>query len=221
MNTLNRNYSLILGIAAPAFILICAAIVGVAVILFGGNASVHELALQPVDLPPEFELAEENELRGEELIAQLPAESQVAEKGLTDAVHVTYQSRQGPLVDVRVYSYGDADGAKTAQRRARNDNPDALRRVNLSNGMAGSAVNDAQVVQGIGKDAFLMTGIASYDDGNQQTADQSFDVRIYFMRRGSARAELLVAGSSRFLDPDLVARNQYLRLGNPGAVSSR
>src|SRR6266480_861685 len=218
MSTLPRKYLFIFGFAALAFVLICAA-VG-AVVLFSGSSggSVRDLTLRPVDVPQDFVLAEERLFKREELLAQLPAESQVAEKGLKEAIQVTYQSQQGPLVEVKVYSYKDEDAAKAAHRLARNDNPDVLHPVNLKNGMNGYAFNDAQVIDGTGEDSFLMTGIASHDDSDPQTADQSFDVRIYFMHEGNARAEVLVAGSSMFLDPDVVARDQYLRLGSPDAV---
>jgi hypothetical protein len=43
-------------------------------------------------------------------------------------------------------------------------------------------------------------------------------VSVFFIRNGSARAEVLVSGESLSLIPESVARNQYLRLERPDSV---
>lgn len=219
MGTLSRKHILIVGLAVLTFVLI-GAIVGL-VITSGGDSSgsVRNFALQPIDMPPEFVLAEERLYSREELMAELPAESQIAEGGLKEAVHISYESQEDiPLVDVFVYAYEDEDAAEAAHNFAREVDPDVLRPLDLGSGMRGYAFLDALVVEGIGDDAFVMTGYVDYDDGDEKTVGESLQVQIYFMRSGSARAEVLVAGESIFLDPQTVARNQYLRLERPDVV---
>ncbi len=219
MGTLPRKHILIVGLAAMAFVLI-GAIVGLVITSGGGGSgSVQTLALQPIDLSPEFALAEERLYSREELMPELPAESQIAEEGLKEAVHLTYLSEEDiPIVDVFVYSYEDEDAAETAHTFARKDDPDVLLPLDLGNGMRGFALLDSLVVEGIGDDGFVMTGFVDYDDGDEKTVGDSLQVQIYFMRSGSARAEVLVAGESIFVQPKSVARNQYLRLERPDVV---
>jgi hypothetical protein len=114
--------------------------------------------------------------------------------------------------------YEDEDAAAAAQAFAREPKEDELRPLNLVNGMSGYAVWDALQVEGTGDGAFVMSGIVANDDGDQNTVDDSLDVKIFFMHSGSARAEVLVAGQSMFLEPETAARNQYLRLERPDAV---
>jgi len=220
MGTLPRMRILIVGLAALAFVLI-GAIVGLVVTSSGGggSGSVRKLALQPIDLPPEFVLAEERLYSREELMAELSADSQIAEQGLKEAIHLTYVSEEDiPIVDVFVYAYKDEDAAEAAHTFAREADPDVLRPLDLGSGMRGYAFLDSLVVEGIGDGTFVMTGYVDYDDGDENTVGESLQVQIYFMRSGSARAEVLVAGESIFLDPQTVARNQYLRLERPDVV---
>ena len=220
MDTLPPRRILIVGVVALAFVLI-GGIVGLVLTLSGGDGSgsIQKLALQPNDLPPEFALSEERLYSRDELMAKLPADSQVAERGLKAGIQRTYVSEQGsPIIDVYVYTYEDEDAAAAAQAFAREPKQDELRPLNLVNGMSGYAVWDALEVEGTGDGAFVMSGIVGNDDGDQNTVDDSLDVKIFFMHSGSARAEVLVAGQSMFLEPETAARNQYLRLERPDAV---
>lgn len=218
MGTLPRKHILIVGLAALVFVLI-GAIVGLIVTSAGGgrSGSVRNLTLQPNDLPPEFVLADEKLYSREELMTELPAESQVAEAGLREAIHLTYESQEDipMVVDVFVYVYQDEASAEEAhgyflQQEAmdvhkllrRLDGGHDLHALTLSGGLA----------EGMGDDAFSMTGEMEPASGS------SVPVNIYFMRSASARAEVLVAGESIFLDPQTVARNQYLRLEKPDVV---
>jgi hypothetical protein len=219
MGTLPHKRILIVGLGALVFVL-AGAIVGL-IVTSGGESSgsVRKLALQPTDLPSEFVLTEEKLYSREELLAELPADSQIAEQGLKEAVHLTYESQEGvPVVDVFVYAYTDEDAAEAAHTFAGEPNADELRPVDLGRGMRGYAFPDSLVVEGIGGDGFLMTGQVEYDDGNEKSVGDSLQVQIYFMRSGSARAEVLVAGESMFVRPETVARNQYLRLERPDIV---
>ena len=220
MRTMTRRQVLLIAFVAVVFALIGAL---VALVLIsssgGGSSSVRNLTLQPNDLPPEFVLVDEQLYSREELMAELPAGSQIAQQGLEEAVHLTYESQEDvPVVDVFVYAYEDEDAAEAAHTFLREPDPDVLRPVDLGSGMRGHAFLDSLVVEGIGDDAFLMTGYVDYDDGDENTVGESLPVRIYFMRSGSARAEVLVAGESMFLNPEAVARNQYLRLEKPEVV---
>lgn len=219
MGTLQAKPILIVGLVVLALAL-TGAFVGLVTLSGGGSSgSIHELALQPNDLPPEFTDSEEKLHGREELMANLPADSQVAEQGLKEAVQVTYVSQEGsPIIDVFVYSYESDDAAEAAQAFAREPKPDELRPLNLVNGMSGFAFHDALQVEGIGEGAFVMTGAVGNDDGDQNTVDDSLNVKIFFIHSGSTRAELLVAGESIFMDPETAARNQYLRLARPDAV---
>lgn len=219
MGKLPRKHIVIVGLAALAFALI-GAIVALAITSGGGGSrSVRDFTLQPNDLPPELVLGEERLYSREELMGELSADSQIAEAGLREAVHVTYASEESiPIVDVFVYAYKDEDAAETAHAFAREVDPDVLRPVDLGGGMRGYAFPDAFVVEGIGDDGFLMSGYVDYDDGDENTVGDSLGVQIYFMRSGRARAEVLVAGETIFLDPQTVARNQYLRLERPNVV---
>jgi len=218
MGTLPRKRILIVALAALAFVL-AGAIVGLLVTSSDGGRSVRTLALQPIDLPSEFALNEERLYSRDELMAELPADSQIAEQGLKEAVHLTYESQEGvPLVDVRVYAYEDDDAAEAAHTFAGEPKADELRPVDLGGGMSGYAFLDSLVVEGIGDDGFLMTGQVEHDDGDENTVGDSLTVQIYFMHSGNARAEVLVAGESIFVQPETVARNQYLRLERPDVV---
>ena len=220
MRTMTRRQILLIAYVAVVFALI-GAIVGLLVTRSGdgSSGSVRNLTLQPNDLPPDFVLAEEKLYSREELMAELSADYQIAEQALKEAVHLTYESQEGVLVvDVFVYAYEDEDAAEAAHTFARKDDPDVLRPLDLGGGMRGFAFLDSLVVEGIGDDAFLMTGYVDYDDGDENTVGDSLTVHIYFMRSGSARAEVLVAGESMFLNPEAVARNQYLRLEKPEVV---
>jgi len=214
-----RKHILIVGLAALAFVLIGAIVALVITSGGGGSRSVRDFTLQPNDLSPELVLVDEKLYSREELMAELSADSQIAEAGLREAVHFTYKSQEGlPMVDVFVYAYKDEDAAEAAHAFAQEVDPDVLRPVDLGGGMRGYAFPDALVVEGIGDDGFLMSGYVDYDDGDENTVGDSLGVQIYFMRSGRSRAEVLVAGESIFLDPQTVARNQYLRLEGPGVV---
>jgi len=217
MDTLKAKPILIIGVAAVALVLI-GGIVGLVLTSSGGDrsGSIQKLALQPNDLPAEFTLSEEKLHSREDIIAKLPAGSQVAEQGLKEAIQRTYVSQEGsPLIDLYVYAYENEEAAAAAQAFASEPIPDELRPLTLVNGMTGFAVHDALQVEGIGDGAFLMTGWVGHDDGDQNTVDETLNVQIYFMHSGSARAELLVAGDNIFLQPETAARNQYLRLERP------
>ena len=222
MGTLPRKHILIVGLAALAFVL-TGAIVGLVVTSpdGSGSAPVRKLALRPIDLPPDFVLAEEKPYSCGELMAGLPADAQTAEQGLKEAIHLTYVPEDDiPIVDVFVYAYEDEDTAEAAHTFARATDLDTLRPLELGNGMRGymSPVPFDLVLEGMGDDDALMTGSVEYDDGDENTVGDSLTVQIYFMRSGSARAEVRVAGDRVDLDPEGVARNQYLRLETPAAV---
>ena len=218
MSMHSRKQILILGLGALAFVL-AGAITGLVVMSSGGGdaGSVRDLALQPADLPPEFSLVEETLFSREELMVELPADAQVAEQGLKEAVHLIYESEEGfPIVDVFVYSYEDEAAAEAAHKSAGQPEEDELRPVDLGDGLTGYAFADGLILEGIGEDAFLMTGYLDRDDEGE-----SRDVHIYFMRSGKARAEVLVAGDSIFLqDPATAARSQYLRLERPDLIAA-
>jgi hypothetical protein len=222
MGRLLRRKILIAALAALAFALI-GGTVGLALTSSGDESpsSVRRLALQPTDLPSDFVLAEEKLFSREDLTAELPADSQIAEQGLKSAVQLTYEPQEGaPVVDVVVYAYKDDDAAAAAHAFARKTDLDAIRPLDLGDGMHGymMPVPDTFVPEGMGDDACLMYGSVEYDDGNEQTVGDGLQVQIYFMRRGSARAEVRVAGDRIDLEPEAVARNQYLRLGGPETV---
>lgn len=221
MGRLPRKHILIGGLAALVFVLM-GAIVGLLVSSSGsgGSGSVRNLTLQPNDLPSQFVLVDEKLYSREELMAELPAESQIAEAGVREAAYVSYEL-QGDVpmvIDVFVYVYRDEDAAKTAHAYLRESEPDRLLRNHLVNRfnqgeepyrmtLSGSSE------EGLGDDAFSMTGEMEPD------AESSLPVHAYIMRSGAARAEVLVAGLSMLIeDPQTVARNQYLRLERPEAV---
>jgi len=232
MSTLPRKH-IVVGLAALTLVLI-GAIVGLVVTSGGGaSGSARNLTLQPNDLPPDFVLTEEKLYSREELLAKLSADAQAAkewlgelyfdhqatEAGLQEAIHLTYESQEDiPIVDVFVFAYEDEDAAEAAHSFARASGGDTLRPVDLGSGIRGGVFPDAYVLQGMGDDALLMTGYLEYDDGDENTLTDSLMAQVYFMRSGSARAEVLVAGESIDLDPEGVARNQYLRLESPEAV---
>ncbi len=218
MGTLPRKHILIVGLAALVFVLI-GAIVGLIVTSAGGgrSGSVRNLTLQPNDLPPEFVLADEKLYSREELMAELPAESQVAEAGLREAIHLTYESQEDipMVVDVFVYVYQDEASAEEAHgyflHQEAMDVHKLLRRLDGGHDLLALTLSGG-LAEGMGDDAFSMTGEMEPDAGS------SVPVNIYFMRSASARAEVLVAGESIFLDAQTVARNQYLRLEKPDVV---
>jgi hypothetical protein len=218
MHRLTRRQIFIGGLAVMALAWIGAIVVLISSSSGEPSVPVRDLALQPSDLPPEFALAQEQTFSPQELMPRLPATSQVAEQGLNQAVHLTYRSQdQIPLVDVFVYAYDDAPAAAAAHAFARQSDPDVLRPLDLGNGMTGYAFLDSLVIDGIGDDGFLMTGYVDYDDGDDVSVGDSLQVQIFFMRSGAARAEVLVAGQGIFLDPEAVARDQYVRLRTPVA----
>jgi hypothetical protein len=218
MHTLSRKHILVIGLAALVFVLI-GAIVGLLVVSSGsgGSGSVRDLTLQPNDLPLEFVLTREKLFSREELLAGLPAESQVAETGLLEAINLTYASRKDDrvIINVFVYAYQDEASARAAHDdfSQKDSTPNYLvRRLN------GGADPNAMTLSGglaeeLGDDGFAMSGEMEPEDGS------SVPVSMYVMRSGSARAEVLVAGDSPSLDPEEVARNQYLRLQSPQAVA--
>ena len=218
MGTLPRKHIFIVGLAALVFVLI-GAIVGLIVTSAGGgrSGSVRNLTLQPNDLPPEFVLADEKLYSREELMAELPAESQVAEAGLREAIHLTYESQEDipMVVDVFVYVYQDEASAEEAHGyfllQEAMDVHKLLRRLDGGHDLLALTLSGG-LAEGMGDDAFSMTGEMEPDAGS------SVPVNIYFMRSASARAEVLVAGESIFLDAQTVARNQYLRLEKPDVV---
>jgi hypothetical protein len=224
MNTLPRKHIVIAGLGALALVLV-GAIVGLLVTSGGGRpGSVRDLTLQPTDLPPEFALTEERLYSREELVAELPAEAQAAEEGLKEAVHLTYESQEDiPVVDVWVYAYGDESAAEAAHVFARRTDLDALRPFELGNGMRGHLmpVPAGLELDGLGDDAALMEGsLDYYDDGDEMTVGDSLTVRVFFIRSGSARAEVRVAGESLLVQADSVARNEYLRLEKSHALAA-
>jgi len=218
MDKLDRRQVLVVGLGALAFALI-GAIVALLVSSSGGgsSSSLRNLMLQPNDLPSEFALTDEKFYSREELLRTLPAESQIAEAGLQDAAYVSYESPgDDPMViEISVYGYADDDAAGTAQTYLRESDWNHLfyrimkksdwYSLNLSSGLE----------EGMGPDAFSMNGELAAD------ADSTTLVSLYFMRRGSARAEVLITGPSPLgEDAGTVARNQFLRLERPDAVSA-
>lgn len=219
MGTLSRKHILIGGLAALAFVLI-GATVGLIVTSSGGgdSGSVRSLTLQPSDLPSELVLGDETLYTREELLAELPAQSQFAEAGLKEAVHLSWEAQGDTptVIDVFVYAYEDeasareAHGYLTGQDTAFNyllrrvDGGDDPRSLEISGGLA----------EDFGDDAYSMSGEMETEAGTKVA------VSMYVMRSGSARAEVLVAGGGTLLDPDKVARAQYLRLRRPEALSA-
>jgi len=221
MHTLPRKHILVIGLAALVFVLI-GAIVGLLVVSSGsgGSSSARNLTLQPNDLPPEFVLVDEKLYSREELMAELPAESQIAEAGVQEAAYVSYEL-QGDVpmvIDVFVYLYRDEDAAEAAHTYLRESEPDRLlrnhlvRRFNQGEEPYRMTLSGGSV-EGMGDDAFSMTGEM------EPNAESSLPVHAYIIRSGAARAEVFVAGLSMLIeDPQTVARNQYLRLERPEAV---
>jgi len=217
MGKLPRKHILIVGLAALVFALV-GAIVGLLVASSGSESSdsVRNLTLQPNDLPPDFVLADEKLYNREELMAERPAESQIAEAGLQEAIHVSYESPDDVpvVIDVFVYGYEDEAAAETAHTYAVESDwmHLMLRRLDQERDPSSSRFSGS-LADGLGEYAYAMTGELEYDDS-------SMTVNAYLMRSGSARAQIVISGESIFLAPDRVARNQYLRLERPGAVAA-
>ena len=222
MRTMTRKQVLLIAFLAVVFVLI-GAIVGLVVTSSGGGSSsgnsisVRSLTLQSNDLPPEFVLADEKLYSREELMAELPAESHIAEAGLKEAIHLTYESPGDVpiLIDVFVYAYEDKDAAKSAHTYVIESDwmNLLLRRLPQGSATQGSTFFGG-MAEGIGEDGYSMAGEMQPDAGS------SVPVHVYFMRSGNARAEVLVSNESIFISPDRVARNQYLRLERPDAVAA-
>lgn len=215
MGILRRRQILIVALAATVLV-----VMGSAAGLFltssngGRSTSLGDLSLQPNDLPSEFTLAVELLYSREDLMTGLPASAQVAEEGLREAIHRSYKSQgfNATVIDVFVYSYEDE--AATEQAHAHVLHQDwnyVLRRVYGDSEPHGYQL-DGTSVEGLGDHALAMTGELDTD------TDSAVSVSIYFIRSGSVRAEVIVAGAGAFLDPEGVARNQYLRLERPEAV---
>lgn len=222
MNAQTRRLVLVFA-AVTAVLGLFGAILALALTSFSsgeGSVSARDLILQTSDLPPEFELVEENAFDRAELAAELAAASQVAEAGLLETAQVRYQEPGDDpvIVDSAVYVYENETAAAAAHAFYREPDPDELRPLDMGNGLTGYAFLDSQVVQGIGQDAFLMTGFVDYEDAPVDPARAPRTVWIYFMQRGNARAEVLVVSESIFLAPETAARNQYLRLARPGSI---
>lgn len=236
MLSLSPKRIFVAGLAVLALAL-TGAVVGLLVTSSGGSSGlVRSLALQPTDVPPEFVLIEEKLYSREELLAKLAADAQTGqemlgelyadhratEEGLKDAVHLTYKSEEDvPVVDVWVYTYEDEAAAEAAHAFARATDLERLRPLELGNAMRGymMPVPAGLELEGMGDAAALMTGaIDDYDDGEEITVGDALTVQVYFMYSGSARAEVRVAGESLLIEPEAVARNQYLRLEGPSVV---
>jgi hypothetical protein len=240
MGRLLRRKILIVGLVALAFALIGAS-VGLIVTSGGGaSGSARNLTLQPSDLPPDFVFTEEKLYSREELLAKLSADAQegrewlgemwgemyfdhqATEEGLTEAVHLTYESGEDTqVVDVWVYTYEDEDATEAAHAFARASDEERIGLLKLGNGMRGymMPIPSALVPEGMGDDACYMFGSVEYDDGDENAPPDPLEVLIYFMYSGSARAEVRLAGYSEGDEvADGVARNQYLRLERPAAV---
>jgi hypothetical protein len=224
MRTMTRRQLLLIAFMAAVFALI-GAIVGLLVTSSGSGSptSLRNLTLQPSDLPSDFVLIEEKLYSREELLAELPAESQITEAGLQEADHVSYESPGDVpmIIDVFVYTYEDEAAAKTAHTYLRESDWNQLfRRVSpesdwQTQSLSGGVVESTGgLVEGMGDDAFWMTGEMASD------ADSSVPVNVYFMHSGNARAQIIISGKSVSLNPDTVARNQYLRLQRPEAVAA-
>jgi hypothetical protein len=217
MRTMTRKELLLIAFMAAVFALI-GAIVGLVVTSSGGNsASLRNLTLQPSDLPSEFVLTDEKLYSREELMAELPAQSQIAEAGLQEAVHLTYESQDDvPMViDVFLYGYDDEAAADAAHAYAvESDWMHLLLRRLTELTDAHATTLSGGLAEDIGEDGVSMAGEVDLDD------DSTVPVSAYMMRSGSARAEVVMAGESIFVTPDRVARNQYLRLERPDAVAA-
>ena len=235
MGTLSRKHVVIVGLTALAVALL-AAIVALLFTSGGGSGSVRNLTVQPADLPPQFAITVEKLYSRKELLAERSADAQTAkdllgelywdhqatEEGLKEAIHLTYESDEDiPVVDVWVYTYDDEAAAEAAHAFARATDMERLSSLGLGNGMRGylMPLTSALEPEGMGDDAALMEGaIDHYDDGDEMTVGDSLTVQAYFIRSGSARAEVRVAGDSLLVQPEGVARNQYLRLEGSSVV---
>ncbi len=222
MDRLQPKLLLLVGLAALVFALVGAT---VALVLSpsssndggGGTGSLKSLTLQPSDLPPQFVVADEKHYSREEMLAQLPAESQVAEAGLQEAAHVAYRlSGQVPMtVDVFVYSYADEASAKAAHAYLRNSDWNQVFFRAMKKSDFYSMDLNGNLAQGMGEDAVSMTGKVASD------ANSSTSVALYMMQNGTARAEVLMTNLSPLIDePETVARNQYLRLERAETLSA-
>jgi len=187
----------------------------------GGTATPRpnsEFVLQPADLrAADFSLADEKVYSREDILAQLPADLQLAETGLREALDVRYVSggELPMIVRVLVYTYADEETAKSAHMFLRNSDWPALRPVVLDSANLGYAFRSAEagLLDGLGEEAFWMEGSVDRVE-TYGGIDESNSLKIYFMQSGTRRAELLIFGSHIFVDPFGVARNQYLRLQN-------
>jgi hypothetical protein len=175
--------------------------------------------LQRTDLTADdFVFAEQKARTRDEILATLPADSQVAESGLSEALEVRYVSGgELPMtIDVLVYGYADEQSARGAHMSLRNADWPTLRPVVLEDGLQGYAFQtaEASLLDGLGNEAFTMEGYVDRVE-DYGGVDESNSVKIYFMQSGTRRAEVLVVGSHIFVDPYRVARNQFLRLERP------
>jgi len=219
MGTLPRKQILIGGLAAVVFVLI-GAIVGLVVTSSGGvrSSSVRDLALQPSDLPNEFVLADEKHYSREELLAELPAQSQLAEAGLKEAIHLSWETPGDvpTVIDVFVYAYEDEASAGEAHSYLTGQDAAfeyLLRRVEGGSDRRSMTLGGG-LAEDFGDDAYSMSGEMETEAGSKVA------VGMYVMRFGSARAEVVVAGGGLSLEPDAVARDQYLRLKRPEALAA-
>jgi hypothetical protein len=175
--------------------------------------------LQPTDLTADdFVLADQQTLSRDDILAKLPADTQVAESGLNEALEVTYVSGgELPMtIDVLVYGYDDDQSARGAHMSLRNADWPTLRPVVLEDRLQGYAFQtaEASLLDGLGNEAFTMEGYVDRVE-DYGGVDESNSVKIYFLQSGTRRAEVLVVGSHIFVDPYRVARNQFLRLERP------
>jgi len=216
MDKLNRRQVLAVGLGALLFALIGAIVVLLVSSSGGGSSSsVRNVMLQPNDLPSDFVLINEKSYSREELLETLPAESQIAEAGLKDAAYVSYESPgDDPMViEISVYGYVDEDAAGRAQTYLRESDWNHLFYRIMKKSDWYSLNLSSDLVEDMGPDAFSMNGELAAD------ADSTTPVSLYFMRSGSARAEVLITGPSPLgEDAGTVARNQFLRLERPDAV---
>jgi hypothetical protein len=137
---------------------------------------------------------------------------------LLEAINLTYASRKDDrvIINVFVYAYQDEASARAAHDdfSQKDSTPNYLVR-RLNGGADPNAMTlSGGLVEELGDDGFAMSGEMEPEDGS------SVPVSMYVMRSGSARAEVLVAGGGTRLDPDKVARAQYLRLRRPEALSA-
>lgn len=207
--------TIMLAVAGAALVVIAA--LGIILALSpSSNGDGRKFVLQRADLPAEdFSLTEEKDVSRQDILAQLPADAQIAEQSLVEALEVGYASagEYPMIVRALVYTYPDEKAAEAAHRFHRNSDWLSLTPVVLNHAELGYAfrADDAGLLDDLGEDAFWMEDYVDRVEDYGGT-DLSNSMNIYFMQSGSRRAEVLVFGSHIFVEPFRIARNQYLRL---------